>query len=73
MIKYLDEKLKFEKLETVDPSKEIVTLMLEIEILQSDIKEKEKLLYVIEDENKFLKDELKSAKDDPRNVLDYFQ
>ena len=73
MIKDLDEKLKVEKLETVDPSKEIVTLMLEIEILQSDIKEKEKLLDVIEDENKFLKEELKSAKDDPRKLSDYFQ
>ena len=47
--------------------------MLEIEILQSDIKDKEKLLDVIEDENKFLKEELKSAKDDPRKLLDYFQ
>ena len=73
VIKDLDEKLKVEKLETIGASKEIVTLMLEIEILQSDIKEKEKLLDVIEDENKFLKEEHKSEKDTSIEVLDYFQ
>jgi hypothetical protein len=73
VIKELNEKLSIAETLEAPSSEEIVHLMLEIEHLQNDISEKEKLINDVDNENAFLSEELKKARDTPIKVLDDLQ
>ena len=73
VIKELNEKVSIAEMLEAPSSEEIVHLSFEIEHLQKDISEKEKLINDVDNENAFLSEELKKARYTPIKVLDNMQ